>query len=332
MLLLVMHAEAFADQNDVFIFDNGDQLTGEFRSLQRGKVNLKSYGASTISLHWEKIAFVAVDEDVLVETVTGQRYSGPLQKSETAGQVVVVTGRGPVSVDNDQIHQIFPLDVGGLKDLTITASAGYNFAKASSVQQANIGITVTRRTTSHIVTANYQGNASDSADNDASERRILTGSYSWLLPNRWLTTGNVSLDSNTELGIDLRSSVGGGFGRILAESDHSFVTLEGGLLLTRENLAGQAEKTDSVESYIAGEWDWYKFADPNLDWSSKLLVIPSITESGRIRANLDASLSWKIIGDLRWLIEIYTTYDNKPQTEGAENTDYGLNTSVSYRF
>ena len=60
MLLLVMHAEAFADQNDVFIFDNGDQLTGEFRSLQRGRVDLNTYGASTINLHWEKISFVTI--------------------------------------------------------------------------------------------------------------------------------------------------------------------------------------------------------------------------------------------------------------------------------
>lgn len=332
MLLLVMHAEAFADQNDVFIFDNGDQLTGEFRSLQRGKVNLKSYGASTISLHWEKIAFVVVDDDVIVETVNGEYYSGPLQKSETARQIVVVTENGPVNVDSDQIHTIYPLDVGGFKNLTITASAGYNFAKANSVQQANIGIKITHRTTSHIITGNYQGNASDSSDNEASQRRVLMGSFSRLHPNRWLANAVVSFDSNDELEIDLRSSVGGGVGRILAESDHSFVSLQGGLLLTRETLTSQAEKTDSIESYISGQWDWFKFSETNLDWSSKLLVIPSITESGRVRANFDASLSWKIVGDLRWMIDVYTTYDSKPRTEGAENTDYGVNTSVSYRF
>ncbi len=87
-----------------------------------------------------------------------------------------------------------------------------------------------------------------------------------------------------------------------------------------------------VESYVDVHWDWFKFAEPELDWSSHLRVIPSLTESGRVRGELNTSLSWKIIGDVRWQLEFYRSYDNRPQTVGAEDTDYGVNTSIAYRF
>ena len=286
LLVSLSHTSVFAENDDVIVFDNGDQLTGEFNSMQRGVVNLNSYGASTIDLHWDRIAYVRTSRDILVETVTGARFTGAIVQSEQAKQVVVATNKGPVTIANSQVAKMFPIDSGHLKDLKISVSAGYNFANANSIKQANIGANISHRTARHIAKANFSGNASNSANSEASQRRLLGISYSRLMPNRWLTSASLSLDTNDELNISLRSSLGAGGGRILAESDHSFFSLQAGLLLTKEDLANVAEDINSVESYVDVHWDWFKFAEPELDWSSHLRVIPSLTESGRVRGEL----------------------------------------------
>ena len=330
--LLLTHVPVLAEDNDIVIFDNGDRVTGEFKSLQRGRVTIKSYGASTINLYWDKVSQVQIERSILVETISGARYSGSIGTSDNGAELVVQTATGPVTVRNNQIVKMFPIDSKGLKDLKINVSAGYNFAKANNVTQANVGADVTQRTTRYIAKIRYSGNISDSDDNSSSQRRILASSYSRLRPNRWLTSGTLSFDTNDELNINLRSSVGAGIGRILSESDHSFFSLQGGLLLTRENLGENPDDIDSVESFIDVQWNWYTFANPDLDWSTDLRIIPSLTESGRVRADLNASLSWKLVGDLRWQLDFYSTYDSKPQSDDAENSDYGVNTSLAYKF
>ena len=102
--------------------------------------------------------------------------------------------------------------------------------------------------------------------------------------------------------------------------------------MTRENLVGEPEDVDSLESYGKFQWDWFRYDTPELDWSMNFELIPSLTEWGRIRAETSAKLKWEIINDLNWQIEIYDSYDNQPQTDRASNNDYGINTSLAYDF
>jgi len=108
--------------------------------------------------------------------------------------------------------------------------------------------------------------------------------------------------------------------------------LKGGLKATRENNVSQPDDVDSLESYGQITWEWYRFDSPELDWSTNIEIIPSLTESGRVRGEFDTTLSWEIFNDLFWKLEFYDSYDNQPQSETAEKNDYGITTSVSYKF
>jgi hypothetical protein len=78
--------------------------------------------------------------------------------------------------------------------------------------------------------------------------------------------------------------------------------------------------------------DWFRYDTPELDWSTNLELIPSLTESGRVRVELDTKLKWEIIGDLFWQLEFYVSYDSQPQSDTGSNNDHGVITSVSYEF
>jgi len=104
------------------------------------------------------------------------------------------------------------------------------------------------------------------------------------------------------------------------------------LQLSRENQIAEDEDTDSLEAVFTADWDWFLFDDPDLDWSTSLQVIPSLTESGRVRGEFDTALSWEIIGDLKWKLSFYGSWDNQPHSSVGSTSDYGVNTAVAYEF
>ena len=172
----------------------------------------------------------------------------------------------------------------------------------------------------------------DSSSQDASRRTNLTLQHTRLGYKRWFQNSNLSFDQNDELGLNLRSSIGAGGGRYIVQSNTMLLSLEAGLQFSRENLIAEDDDTDSLEATFSTNWDWFLFDDPELDWSTRIQIIPSLTEHGRVRGELDTTLSWEIIGDLKWVFSLYGSWDNQPQSTTGATSDYGVNTALSYDF
>ena len=172
----------------------------------------------------------------------------------------------------------------------------------------------------------------DSSSQDASRRTNLTLQHTRLWYKRWFQNSNLSFDQNDELGLNLRSSIGAGGGRYIVQSNTMLLSLEAGLQFSRENLIAEDDDTDSLEATFSTNWDWFLFDDPELDWSTRIQIIPSLTEHGRVRGELDTTLSWEIIGDLKWVFSLYGSWDNQPQSTTGATSDYGVNTALSYDF
>jgi hypothetical protein len=47
-----------APKTDIVIFKNGDKLTGEFKTLKRGRLSLNTEATGPIGIEWDKIAGV----------------------------------------------------------------------------------------------------------------------------------------------------------------------------------------------------------------------------------------------------------------------------------
>ena len=80
-----------APKTDTVIFKNGDKLTGEVKSLKRGRLSLNTDATGTISIEWDKIAGVISDQHIQVETTSGIRYFGSLTSSQDNPSLIIVT-------------------------------------------------------------------------------------------------------------------------------------------------------------------------------------------------------------------------------------------------
>ncbi len=331
--IVVLAAKATASEDtDLIVFKNGDRLTGEMKSLGRGQLSFDTDPTGTIKIEWDKVAYIRVDRDVQVQTQSGRLFFGQIRMAKDEFKVVVDTADGLTELDSHRVAAMDQIDTEGFRSMDVNVSLGYNYSKASDITQLNVGMDSEYRTVKRVFTVDYSSLVSDSDNNESSQRQSLEFNYTRLWPNRWLTDGGVSFDVNDELGLNLRTSLSAGGGRILLQSGSSRFILKGGLKATRENNIDQPEDVDSLESYGTMSWEWYRYDSPELDWSTSLEVIPSLTESGRVRGEYDATLKWEIIHDFFWQLEYYYSYDNKPQSEDASSSDYGITTSLAYKF
>jgi len=322
-----------APKTDILIFHNGDRLTGEVKSLKRGRLNFNTDATGTIGIEWDKIARLVSNQHIQVETSSGARYFGNLIEPEADGRIVVETDRGEEALEAGRIIRMEPIEGTGLSALDVDVSVGYNFAKANGVKQGTIGLNADYRTLERIYSVKASTTTSDSADAQASERANLGLQYTRLRKNRWTVLGSFSADQNDELGLNLRTSLGIGGGRFLIQNNSVLLNVQAVLQASRENLIAEVEDADSLELRLTGNFDWFRFESPELDWTNTLQIIPSITDKGRIRGEFDTSLRWEIIGDLNWALTFYSSYDNQPQSDAAKATiDYGVNTNLVYEF
>ncbi len=322
-----------AAREDVVIFDNGDRLTGEVKSLERGRLRFKTEATDTISIEWDNVAFLSSVQNIQLETINGQRVLGRITMSEEKGAISLLVNGQTMTFDAADVVLMTPIEEAGLNRLDGDITFGYNFAKASAVEQTTLGLGLDFRTEQRVLGFKANSSISDSSDTESSQRHNATINYKRLLPDRWLYSGFIQGERNDELGIDARFSIGAGFGRIAKQTNHSALVLEGGLMLSRENLADATEgQNETVEAYAGMTFDWFRYDSPELDLSTSLTVIPSLSESGRVRANADVTLKWEIISDLFWQLSFYDSYDSQPGSAEAEKNDFGVNTSIGYDF
>ena len=74
LLLLLVCSPARAEKTDVVYLNNGDRITGEAKSLERGKLEFKTDHMGTVYIEWEDIAEIISTTGQSVELANGQRF------------------------------------------------------------------------------------------------------------------------------------------------------------------------------------------------------------------------------------------------------------------
>jgi hypothetical protein len=97
-------------KTDVVIFDNGDRLTGEVKSLERGKLRFKTAATDTISIEWDDVVRLTSNQNIQVETDGGDRYLGQLVDPSEERQVVVKSMSGQATLDAAHIVFMTPIE------------------------------------------------------------------------------------------------------------------------------------------------------------------------------------------------------------------------------
>jgi len=332
-LLAVLSSTAVhAEKTDIVVLKNGDKITGEVKGLERGKLEFSTDSMGTVSIEWEDIGTVISTTGQAVELSNGQRFYGPLQKSDNTEMVQVATADGAVGVGVLDVVSMYPVEAGFWDRLDLGASVGFSWDKASDVGKYSIGADAEYRRRDSITSAGFSSEVTTQSDGrSTTSRATLSGQHLRFRPNKRFTAWFANADQNDELGIKLRTLAGVGYGWVPVRSNRNRLLFSGGIDVNRE-YPEQGEAESNLEAVGMFSYEYFKYSDPERRFSTTLTVFPSLTDWGRVRADFKTQFDFEFVDDFFWIMSLYANYDSDPLSENASKSDYGINSSLRYKF
>ena len=319
-------------QSDVALFKNGDRLTGEIKSLDRGRVSFDTPTTGVIKLEWDDIdqLFSTTTFEVILES--GERLFGTLAETTGDGEVRVQTPTGARDLPTLTVVRMTPIKSTIADRIEMRVDLGHSLAKASDLEQGSFGYDFSYRGETRLINFDIDASTS-SSESDPSSTRVFTNfSYQrYLEKSEWNPIGIGQLEQNDELAIDRRVSFGGGMGRYLRDTNQSRIAFGGGLIRSLEDDAGSSETIDDTEALIVTNLEWFRYDEPELDLTMAFTLYQRLSGSKEPRGNMDVNLRWEIFKDFFWGVSVYYTYDHQAENEEEAN-DYGSFTSLGWKF
>lgn len=332
IILLSLASQAVrAEKTDVVYLQNGDRITGEVKSLFRGKLEFSTDHMDTVFIEWEDIREIVSTTGHAIELTNGQRFYGPLTKPEDAEMLVVKTADGPVGLNTLDVISIYPVESSFWERLDLSASLGFSWDKGSKVGKYSLGIDAVYRRTESITRSEFSSEITTQEQVDNTARTVLSANHLIFMRNKNFRVYFGNLDQNDELGVNFRALAGAGYGWIPMRSQKNWFSLAVGLDINRE-IPVEGESETNLEAAGLMVYEYFKYSTPERSLKTNLTVFPSITDIGRWRIVFSTDFSFEIVNDLFWKLDFYANYDSAPiSTEGA-TSDYGVVSSIAYKF
>jgi putative salt-induced outer membrane protein YdiY len=333
-LLLAVLAAApapAAPKVDVVVLQNGTRLVGEIRSMSRGKLELRTDDMGTLQIEWDNVVEVTAPEYFEVEDLEGSLYFGSLQPGRSQGALEVVADWGKDAVLIHRVARIQLVKSSFWDRFRGSIDAGAGYTSATELFQVELDAELRYRRPTYEFKATADAVVTQQPEADDTQRSAFTASYTRVLPGRHRIFGQGAIEQNQELGFDLRSSVVGGWGYMLARSRRNELTTGTGLGVNREKPV-EGESTTNVEAVAGFDWANFAYDFPNTDIRVTAFAFLGLSQWGRFRLESNLSLRREIFTDFYVGLRGYESYDSEPATEGAQKNDWGLSLTLGYTF
>ncbi len=320
-------------KTDVVFLTNGDRVTGEVIRLEAGLLEFNTDTMGRTFIEWRFISEIISDKSHSVETVDGSRWLGQLRKPDEGDHILVNTVRGPIELAPEEVVAVWPVRATFWDRVELDASVGVDYAKSTDIANFILSVDFEHIGNDRLWEASLRNDITTQSDRPDQQRHELRISHQYLRPDQRFRAWFVGAESNDALGINLRLFAGGGIGKYFIKTNNTWFTLAGGLLATEENPDG-AGREANLEALGSVRYRYFRFADPERSFDTTFSVFPSLTDRGRVRADLRTTFKLEFIKDLFWSMELYATHDSEPLSKDdlVEKTDWGVVSSVGWKY
>jgi len=329
MLWLPDAASARAKTDLVFI-GKADRITGEIKQLSRGILQLSTDNIGTVNIEWEDVDSLSSVYQFRVEDQFGRKYFGAIFMTKSL-ELQVISGGKTQTLPASDVVDITPLEASFWQQLDGSISIGFSYTKATTIAQFSSDINVRHRTPIRQFVLDASSIETAQEDEDTKRREVLSLTYNRLFPGRWFSTSAAGLQTNDELGLNLRLMFSTGLGLNLFQTNHNEMISTTGLSVNREWSANQ-DGAYNLEAFFSLQHSAFRYDYPKTDITLAGTVYPNLSDWGRVRAEFDVSASREIIKDLTLVISFYDSYDSDPLDPSGSRNDYGVVSSVGWTF
>src|SRR5215470_2952953 len=212
-LFFAAAAPLLGQKTDVLILENGDRITGEIKSYASGKLTVDTSASGFITVKWNRIDSITSTKVFDLETIYGTHIYGALGPSEPPGKLVVIASAESVTLAFLEVFNVAPVYQSFWRRWEGNFDLGFNYTQSSRLTQFNINAQATYRVRQSELVTDLSTFFSRQEGVTAADRLSFAERYDRFLGKRWILSGGVGVDRNTQLGLDLRVSaaVGGGY-------------------------------------------------------------------------------------------------------------------------
>ncbi len=322
---------------DTVVVDSGDELHGEVEKLEAGKLFLKTSYAGTIQVAWSKVVDVDTNAEYQVETETGRRFRGLVQR--TGGATSVVVEDVKVDLDSpDVVHLVRMVDrkpPGFWETLKGSIGVGYSFTRGNSQQtQSSLAAEGSYRRDNFELKSDLNSIFSKQEEAEATSRHALNTRYDRFLTPRAFAFALSSFERNDRQLLDLRSRLGGGFGWKVEDSRKASFDLLGGVTYSNEQFRqedGEMQPRQSTgEGLLGFEWQSTRLWGVRL--TTRLTAHPNLVQTGRYRIEYDSSARVPLVAGFSWKVSLFDRFDSDPPSNDVQRNDYGMASTLGFSF
>jgi hypothetical protein len=339
VIMLVAWPLTAREKTDVLVMKNGDRLTCEIKSLSADVLYISlDYALGTVSINWFEVDHLESNQLFVVKTQDGEVYSGtlsmPKRESARPASIEVINEPGEkLELERDQIAKMDQSFENWWHRFNGSVGLGAIYNKGNQSTQYELSTDVNYPRERWSASAAYNSTLSSNKGASASSRNQIDVSAQHLLPwNNWYYTGFAGFLQSSEQGINLQSTLGGGVGRYLKNTNHTSISVAGGLAFQRINYQQNilvAPGQNVASGWVSTQAKLFQFDRTNLTVVASLL--PALSDPGRVHFNLNTSYYIKIWGDFRFNITFYGSWDSHPPP-GFAGSDYGTSTGLNWTF
>lgn len=321
LFLLIIICAVSQAQTDSLLIDSNTMIIGEIKSMDKGVLTIETnYSDSDFTIEWLEIKKIYAQTIFLTSLVDGSRIVGTLRSNEDNS--ITITNREGVDEREVLISEIVflqPLNKGFWSRLDAAIDFGISFTKANNLKQFTFGTNIkyTEDKWSALINANMLRSTQDNAEDIRREDASFV--FNYFLPKDWYLSPQVSLLSNTEQLLDLRSIVSMGVGNYIVNTNKMYWGVLTGLSYNNEQFSNDTGDRSSIEGILGTELNMFDTKD--LSIITRLITYPSISESGRWRVDWNFDMKYDLPLDFYVKTGITLNYDNQP-TAGASDSDY----------
>lgn len=333
LILFCLAPAAQAAKTDVVRLINGDDVTGEIKSLEFGDLSYSTDSMGTVTVEWEEVVSLRSDQALQIENTAGTQYFGNLVPASEEGMLAIGLGENVTEVEIRTVVRITPIETDEhiWQRMEGSVKFGFDTDKASSVTSSYLNANVRYRARTYLLGLDISSSITDppGEDNTTQNHRI-SGNYQRFRGNRWYTDWFTTVEHNDEQGIDARLTGGGGLGRYLVQSNTNQFSLLGGLVATRTSFIGPDPDTTDAEGKLQIRY-LHRRNEPSSDIIFTTEYYPLLEDLTSFRSNSDLNIRKEFFDDLFFELTFFYNYLSDPPEDG-EKDDYGVITSIGYSF
>lgn len=316
---------------DTLYLQAGDRLTGEVKNLEDNRLEISTDDAGTLFVEWNKLDSIHILSSMRIVLDDGAILYGVMLPCGRHKITEIWHREGdPILIELDRIVALTPIRERIRDRLDGHLTTGISYVKANDLFRFDFDGLVSYTADRNNVSLSYVALYSQDQDGPA-QRQNIELSFRRLLPRRWFLITKFYVESNSELGLDIRSNLATGGGSSLIRSNSMHLYWMGGFLGNRES-SGDVSR-NNVEGFGAIYYHLFIYDNPDVTLHLFTNVIPSLTSPGRFRFNIESSLSWEFVTDfyLKW--GFYYAFDNQPLEETADRSDWAVSLlGLQYEF